>query len=1198
MSFNTALSAPNLVSLRGDGSTPPRYHAAQYLSLCPNTTVFAARVNQATFTASFAQITFDTVTTGAFTDLLHGMTVYLSASNDIRAAYFVGRVRADSSGVVATSTVLNINETSADVSDNDFIFVINDFRVWDKLARESSGVQLKDFALTFRQLPPVIYGLKSAYAGIVSGSPEGLTIAFAASAIAGTSGATISSYAYTIVTGMTVTAGSAATANVTIRFDAGFYWLKLVVTDSGSRTATRYIPVWSVPTDLSAQVALGFTGSQISGDLSTGFNATIEAFDGISSVYDNTLAVIWDVESYNGVATNIIGNVRFVGRLRNETDSGQSDETYSYLTTTAFEIEGAGSQLSRITAPLLALRYDTSPTLWDEITNLTLWRAIVHLLAEHSTFLTLHSLEFDSTANTFLAKILNTQGGNLLAAVNDLAQSINGQMQFAYDGRCEVVRDLRYESTANRNAAVTVAGWTTEDLQDLRLGIDHIETVGKSEAAGGTFTPTSGVVTPLLAIAPGVAQGMGEGRNPLQRQILTASVSKSTAQSELNTRVGHHFALSNPTDQLTITHPDGYHFLIPAVNLWYTWTLAASTNLRGRAYTTAQRWLLTQTSISHDNETGTKTVEATYSLETEGVPGQTVTYPPPATIPTPISTIPPFDAYSNFPELPDISIADPTYPPPFTGNVSQPPQVAPANGNTVIIWTETQVWICTNFISTQTPTWNEITPEIGGSDVIVAVVFSGFIDGLAYCLVNTTTTSIVYYTEDVFASEPIWTNGTALGGLYKLLRVTNENNELFVYNPDTDAATSNTVSDELTSALGPQSHALSVTFPMGVFADGDGVSPSDNSIQGGAYSASGGRSGGGCMLGELINRSGAADLNQTALVIDLGAEYTVTAASWWFASTAVDGATTTVTDFRTYDDAKAETTTRSTGSFTPSTSYQQRTFTGSRAGVRYVVFHTYFNPSNPTANKIKIDDVSVTYTVTADKAVVALSQDNGANWATVQEVGDSPGSHGGFDTVKLGAQSLAGKDDRAAIATTLGGAYANYGDVIAASGQPTCIVVPRYDFGSLTSNNSNTATPEYLVGSNTSSGNHYLSKTTASGTTETDITPQVGADFGEAVSGNCLAMAFRSGNRIAAILLFDATRHLVVSTNAGGAWTDRGAVEDDADFITYRKGDGLFTQLFFADGVEGPAYSGNHGAVIAHKSYPSEDPLVGIAVYG
>jgi len=54
--------------------------------------VMKARVNQATFVDAFATITMDTITKGAYTDAIEGYTVYLSASNDIRAAYWLSLI--------------------------------------------------------------------------------------------------------------------------------------------------------------------------------------------------------------------------------------------------------------------------------------------------------------------------------------------------------------------------------------------------------------------------------------------------------------------------------------------------------------------------------------------------------------------------------------------------------------------------------------------------------------------------------------------------------------------------------------------------------------------------------------------------------------------------------------------------------------------------------------------------------------------------------------------------------------------------------------------------------------------------------------------------------------------------------------------------------------------------------------------------
>jgi hypothetical protein len=79
------------------------------------------------------------------------------------------------------------------------------------------------------------------------------------------------------------------------------------------------------------------------------------------------------------------------------------------------------------------------------------------MFSKNMQFLDLHDLAFDSTANTYLAKILNTQGSSLLAVVQDFASSINAVFESEPSGKFQVVRDARYLSTASRSALTTVA---------------------------------------------------------------------------------------------------------------------------------------------------------------------------------------------------------------------------------------------------------------------------------------------------------------------------------------------------------------------------------------------------------------------------------------------------------------------------------------------------------------------------------------------------------------------------------------------------------------------------------------------------------------------------------------------------------------------------------------------------------------------
>lgn len=630
MTFQSALTAGNLDSLRGTASVPPRYAGAQYLSVLPNTTIFAARVNGSPSGDSFAQITFDTVTTGAYTDIAVGMRVLISHTNDRRAAFFDGRARK-----AATSTILYINETSEPIADNDYIFVIEDYPIREKQLRDDAGTFKVDYEDAYRGLPPVIGGVRGAYAGLVNADGK-LRVPFAASAVAAESGATISSYAYTLPGSATVISGATNTANVTVDFAAGCWFVKLVVTDSGGRSSTLYIKVWAEDPATSTTLITGFSGAQISCALnqnpaspSQGWTASIAAFTGIDSLLNNTAVCIWDDEYLNGAQGSIGSNVRFVGRLRRESNQAQASDVYSRVLNTTFQLEGEGQQLARIDGPRVSTLHAASPSKWGEIKNWTPWRAIVLLLAEFSTFLLTNSLTFDATADTFLAAGSNTDGQNMLNCVHGIAQGINAEMQFAPWSAAEVARHAGYLATADRNSLPTILNYTTEDMLDSAIEVEHVSPVGFVDASGGMYTASGGTVTPLRSFAPGIAKAIGEGQATLTRQLLQANQTQAAAQNELNDRAGNHWRRLESGVTLPVSHPDAYGFLIPAVNQWYTWTFtAADSNLRSIAYDTATRWLLMSVSMTHNNETGTKDIQATYLQETSGFGhGKTIAYP-------------------------------------------------------------------------------------------------------------------------------------------------------------------------------------------------------------------------------------------------------------------------------------------------------------------------------------------------------------------------------------------------------------------------------------------------------------------------------------------------------------------------------------------------------------------------------------------
>lgn len=1165
MPFSSALTSDQLEALRGTASVNPAYAASEYAIFCPNTVVFKALVNGAPTGTSYAQLTFDTVTTGAYTDIVVGQTVLVGSDSDIRNATFVGRVRK-----APTSSILYVNETSASLLDNANIWVINDFRVWDRLARQSGSTQFKDYDLTFTTPAPLIYGLQSAYAGIADVTTDVLTLSFAPNALPITSGATINgaTWVWTVPSGMAITVGNSTTQNITAEFDAGFAsWVSVQVNDSNGKTGVFHFFVGVVASDLSNVINLNIVPGGIQGD-ENGWTAGVEAFAGIDTMLDNTLVVLFDVERYNGAETNILSNVKLVGRIRKESNSTASDPTYSQLKNATLDIEGTLAQFGRIEHLPFTLLNKASPTKFDEITNLTLWRAVAYTLQWHSTYLTLHSLTFDSTDTTFLYLGIPTQGGNILSVVQDIATSNNATIESAPQGETRVYRNGVYLSGAQRAALVTVADFGTQDYINIEsLDVTEVDSTGKIQGSGGFYNSVSGKVTPLLSLAPGVAQGIGEGITSFTRQVLAANVSQATAQAELNTRTGHEFAAKRDEGTyLTVTMPPGYNFLVPSRSQWYTWTLAATDTTGGRAFTDDDRWQLFSVSYQHDNAAGTKSpIQATFKLETSGTPGQTVVYPPQtqiAPIIPVVVTAPPFPTFPPPPSIivPEIPTIDDT--PPFLGNP------AVSNGNLVMTWTEAGVWIAQDLFLTNTPSWVEITPEDGLTYSCAQWLRLG--SKGAYVIAHDGVDSTFFYTEDALSPGAVWTE-TALSGIYTLIRV--GSTQGVVYVSKFDAGAGEEVFDFTVDDYGWLAVTDAAFSPTNLANYTAGVGFEEQASAGVAFPA---------------NR-----FSQSAIEYTLPESSEITAITMYY------------TGLNKGNDAD------------PLGDNPQAIFF-----VDGVLIHTEDNltagagtsvwTGSETGSVLKIqldigfrnDSVACTGVGTIWKMVITRSTNSvitrysdefGETFENARTVGDFPGAFAGLDTEKIGTVALAGTDGQVMKAIS-GGAWAAYGDPFPAGAQPSCIIIPRYK----SNGSSNTgANPDYIAYSaSLTAGNEAAWYVSGSGTVFTSITKNIGGEYGLAVSPNCADASYKVYNRYAAALLFDTEVHMITSVNAGGAWSDRGQVADDAAYLRYRLSDTAGNQLFLADGTDGIIVSPSHGSnLLDGKAVPSSDPFLGLEAY-
>lgn len=1176
MPFPGVMSAGLANTLRGVGASGgARYWASQYLSLCPNRVMMKSTLAATPAGATgYASLTFGTVTQGSTDNVAVGMLVLVGTADDPRAATWRGRVRAAISG-----STLYVNETSAPLTSGQYVWVIEDYPVVEKLARDDgAGNYYKDYAVSFRELLPQVYGLQHAYAGFVDATSGYFRLAFSVSKYATTSGGATPTVLWTFPAGAQIISGGTNQAAVTVDFPASAGdWCSLAVTEGGRTNTVHFIVFPHNRTGYPP--ALGFSGASIEGSADTGWSATVEAWDGVADVLDQTLCCVWDEEWHNGTKGALFAavapgyEVKLVGRFRSETNTTVADLTYALNASVRYTIEGLGAQLARIVAPLIAMRDAAAPSAWDEINALTPWREIVHVLAEHSTALETTSINFDTIADTYREQKVATQSGNLLAACNTLAEGINARLVFSPQGEIYVARDARYLTTAQRNALTVVANFTSADWLDYTLEIDHTQPYGRLTADGGTYWPAASIVYPYLAVAPGIAPDGGASEGNLSRQVLQNSLAAGAAKQELGDRAGDHWARLNTSTRLTVTHPDAYGaLLVPRLDAWYTFTIAASENTGGRAYTTDDRWLLTRVSIEHDNTTGAKAVRAVYELETDGPRG--VAYEPPAGNAEDdyLPVFPGFDPYDGlggdfYWVEPDAGLDDM---PPVGSDPNAAGRVV-SDGNFVVVTDGTGVYRTSKFITGgANPPWEDITPP--SSSVIAGIALDHTrSDGTVglYVLGNDETNSYLDYLADVTGNAADYVRGESVLGVYQSVRVMDAPGQVEMYSPEEatipryDAGT-HTITFE-------GDGYLNFTITSGAIADGgynsdhccgaanyfvevEIVFPNDKTVTGASS----------------VGRIGWPGIGSQSL---------------WPHLYAYDSSDTLLVD--------------STNPAGHNYNWRYTSFPINKTGVRKLIF--YFMGSSGSGISPAMDNLSFTFSeddppsAGGNGTVVQYSADYGVTLSGDSLPSSPNGGPGGFDVARAGDVSLAAGDGQVYKATTKGGAYTSAGTDGATSGaQPVLIMYPWYRRNSTAVKNFSTSTPDYVLGASALVSSECLWWVAGAGG-RTNITPS-GATA--AAGPDCVAAYY--GTKLAAIMLVSTTPTLFTSTDGGATWTNRGALATGSKYVRFRRVGGNGNQVYVVSGAN-IKYSGNAHAAAptwTTKTGPTTTTLVALEVWG
>ncbi|NJL71456.1 MAG: hypothetical protein HC888_07470, partial [Candidatus Competibacteraceae bacterium] len=451
------------------------------------------------------------------------------------------------------------------MSTTDYITVLNDFDIEERLeVRDVSNQSFKDGTLTFRHLPPLISGLQSVYADLSGSSTISMT--FTPTVEASSKDATISTYLWESQDGII---SSTSTKDTSILFPGAatreHRWVRLTVTDDNSVSQYFVFEVYTVAL-LTSSVAwkLATRDIQISGTRQDGYNATVRAFAGVSSIINRSRCAIVSSDDYGGIRAlaftsggtttvainnNIVGetsaaqgrvvsveltsgswgdgtaagilwidsqvgtfqsetlkvgsnlnvasvsgnstnptilqNIAFVGRVRKSTDEVFGDQLTAKRQSVSFTLEGPMTQLGRIIGPGIQIESISTPTIWGQVDELTVQRALIYMLAWHTTFLTLHSTQFQSDLNDYLWPVYTIPPGPANQWVNSVSDDINAFMMFTPDGQCGIFRHASYAGVDGLTVVMQFNVDSNETSDTLQFTVDEDVVPTVSYSLGG-----------------------------------------------------------------------------------------------------------------------------------------------------------------------------------------------------------------------------------------------------------------------------------------------------------------------------------------------------------------------------------------------------------------------------------------------------------------------------------------------------------------------------------------------------------------------------------------------------------------------------------------------------------------------------------------------------------------------------------------
>lgn len=519
-----------------------------HLYIHQSVAIFKARVNMATITYPVRYLDYDTVTLGAFGDIVTDMTLLLGTTE---GADDLGRTRVQ---FTATSTQIPLGRVSQGVEDgtltvqdNAYITILDDWRVWARLPWQSpDGVDFKDSSipvdLLTSEIPPVAV-MGAGFAGYTSGGV--ITVTFnGASSYAVAEGATITDYLWDIADG-TLTVGTLASASITATFPAGFRYVTLMVTDSNGLTMITRRPVLAV--NAAADVTIPKFRVESHRLTQKGTEITFRIFDNLArTTYpDGTLIMFWW-----GAAASAgdRSHMKFIG-WEQSSDAGSRATRTGLVRETVLQCVDVAGRLESLPGFPQALQREDDPEVdeqWSLMPDLDMHKCLYYILYWHSTTLGVADFFLPATLQDYDSMRLDTipSTSTLYNQMDDMCGMVVPDHVFVCNpqGQLSVLEDWMLVDVGDRP---TIAGILTEDdWSDLRFDYSrpprvHVLT-GGAIVCSTSWIMLGAVETLPLAFskAPGTVFSQGT-REEQDNEGLTLN------QADLNTNTGHKYARFN-----------------------------------------------------------------------------------------------------------------------------------------------------------------------------------------------------------------------------------------------------------------------------------------------------------------------------------------------------------------------------------------------------------------------------------------------------------------------------------------------------------------------------------------------------------------------------------------------------------------------------------------------------------------------------